>query len=227
MNSFKIDPHVHTSETSPCGKVPGVEVSRIYAEGKYDGIVITDHYYEGYFDTLEGLSWDEKIDAYLSGYKLAKEEGDRLGLRVFMGIELRFLENLNDYLIFGIDEDFLRQFPRLYNMNLASFRELSLLKNLLVYQAHPFRVNMVRANPELLDGIEVYNGNPRQISSNDLALRYAKDHDLLMISGSDFHRPEDLGTGGVIFDGEINNNKELVHALKENRIKKLIENLVQ
>lgn len=31
---------------------------------------------------------------------------------------------------------------------------------MLFYQAHPFRNSMKITNPELLDGIEVYNGHP-------------------------------------------------------------------
>ena len=54
------------------------------------------------------------------------------------------------------------------------------------------------ASDDLLDGLEVYNGNPRHDSQNDKALSYAEKHNLKMISGSDFHENEDLARGGIV-----------------------------
>ena len=42
---FKLDIHVHTSETSSCGQVSAQEAVRLYEQAGYDGIIITDHYH--------------------------------------------------------------------------------------------------------------------------------------------------------------------------------------
>ena len=38
---MKIDVHVHTSEVSGCGQLPGAEMARLYKQAGYDAIVIT------------------------------------------------------------------------------------------------------------------------------------------------------------------------------------------
>ncbi|MGI6707422.1 MAG: hypothetical protein ACOX6S_14745 [Clostridia bacterium] len=72
MELYKYDTHVHTAETSRCGKVDAVEVVRLYKEAGYDGIFITDHYNKDFFEALNGKSWKEKMDQYLRGYRLAR-----------------------------------------------------------------------------------------------------------------------------------------------------------
>lgn len=233
MKGFRYDTHVHTEETSDCGKVKGREVARLYKKAGYQGVVITDHYCAEFFGGLSGLflghhiSWEEKVERFLTGYREALAEGESLGLQVFLGMELRFLDSPNDYLVYGIDEDFLREYPELYKLNLREFYNLLRARkspkssdqpdqpDILIYQAHPFRPEMTPADPSLLDGVEVFNGNPRHDSRNDLAYSYAKKHRLRMISGSDFHQVVDLARGGIILPKKVNSVKEFVLALTE------------
>lgn len=217
MGCFKIDMHVHTAEVSPCGKVAAAEVVRLYKEAGYDGIVITDHYYDGFFEEFQGLPWEEQIEHYLAGYREALRVGRRIGLQVILGMELRFTENANDYLVYGIDEDFLRSLPRLFEYNLTQLQHFKKDQDILIYQAHPFRRGIVAADPLLLDGIEVFNGNPRHDSRNDLAHQYALQNNLKMISGSDFHQKEDLARGGIGIPEKAATPAELVNILKQDR----------
>jgi hypothetical protein len=73
---------------------------------------------------------------------------------------------------------------------------------------------MAPADIKLLDGLEVYNGNPRHNSQNDKAFAYAKKHELKMISGSDFHEYEDLALGGIVSEKLPVNIIELCDLLK-------------
>lgn len=203
MNTYKYETHFHTDETSPCGKVKAQEAVRIYNNSGYTGIVVTDHYFDGFFEMHPFSSWDKKIDLYLAGYKIAFTEGKKLGMDVFLGMEIRFSENANDYLVFGFDESFLRKYKRLYKLGLKAFRELTADKGIIVIQAHPYRPDMIPAPPKLIDGVEIYNGNPRQNSANHLALQYALDNDLKMLSGSDFHQKQDAARGGIIVNERI------------------------
>ncbi len=222
MNKFKYDTHIHTSEVSNCGKVPAKEMVRLYKNAGYSGVVVTDHYYKGYFERLKAGSWNEKVDRYLEGYRIAQNEGDKLGLRIIAGMEITFPENMNDYLVYGIDEKFLKENKELYHLGLEGFRKLLEGRDILLFQAHPFRQHMTRALPELLDGVEVYNGNPRHDSRNPLALEYAEKNGLRMLSGSDFHQREDLARGGIIVAEEINSSAQLVDLIRNGRILELI-----
>ncbi len=198
MDGHKYETHLHTDETSPCGKVPAAEAVRIYNSAGYTGIAVTDHYFRGFFDRQLFCSWKDKIDKYLRGYRNAVSEGHKAGLDIHLGMEISFDEDPNDYLVFGFDENFLYQNKKLYRLGLKEFRELTSGTGIVTVQAHPFRVNMIPASPEMIDGIEVYNGNPRHNSSNHKALEYARDNGLRMLSGSDFHRYEDASRGGIL-----------------------------
>ena len=214
MKQYLYDGHVHTSEVSPCGKVPAQEMTQRYKEAGYSGIVVTDHYYDGYFQTLTG-SWDKQVDAYLAGYRAAKAVGDRIGLHVLLGLELRFAGSPEDYLIYGIHEEFLRTYPRLYEYTLVSFYDLVKDMDILIIQAHPFRPGLKVAEPDLLHGVEVYNGNPRHDSRNDLAFEYGERHGLIMTASSDAHQYGDIASGGMYFSKLVQSADELVHLLKE------------
>lgn len=223
MDRCKYDTHVHTSEVSSCGCVPAKEVVQIYKDAGYQGIIITDHYYDNYFASLDDLDWDKKIDCYLKGYHIASDVGKQLGLQVLLGMEIRFTENANDYLVYGIDETFLREYKELYRLSLKEFKDLIGSKDILIFQAHPFRARMISAPPELLDGVEVYNGNPRHDSSNEKAYEYALNHNLLMISGTDFHQRDDILTGGgIIVSEKIRTSQEMVDLIPNLNINNLI-----
>ncbi len=221
---YKYDTHVHTDETSSCAKVQARDAVRMYKEAGYKGIVITDHYAKRFFEKSPGCSWSEKIDDFLKGYRIALDEGEKIGLTVMLGIEIRFTENPNDYLVFGLDEKFLKENKELYYLGLAKFRKFIEGQGVLIYQAHPFRNKMERADPKLLDGVEVFNGHPRHESNNHLALEFAKSNNLKMLSGSDFHQVDDVARGGIFSENEIKSIKDLVNLLSESGAVRLIIN---
>ena len=226
MTLYKYDLHVHTAEVSPCGEVKAEKVVNLYDKVGYEGMVITDHFRSRFFDNFEkNVPWEKKIDQYLEGYKKAKNVGEKLGITVLMGLEMRFSRNKNDYLIYGVDEEFLKKYKDLHKMGLNKFNKFikEVDQDILIYQAHPFRTDMTIVEPDLLDGIEVHNGNPRHNSRNYLARAFAAKNNLKQISGSDFHELEDLDRGGVLLPKKPQTESELVDILIKNRIYKLLE----
>ncbi|HOJ47807.1 MAG TPA: PHP domain-containing protein [Bacillota bacterium] len=215
---YKFDTHVHTAETSPCGKISAAETVRLYKEAGYSGICITDHYTKWLFESFRKTDWKEAVDRYLEGYRSAKEYGDRHGMDVLLGAEVLIDGTSNDYLLFGLSEEILYDYPRLYAYAPEELSAFAKKHNLLLFQAHPFRSYVTAENPLFLDGVEVFNGNPRHDSRNDLALRFAQESNLLMSGGSDFHQVEDVGRSGIMTDIRIKDAKTFVEVLKSGRL---------
>ncbi|MDW7658816.1 MAG: PHP-associated domain-containing protein [Bacillota bacterium] len=215
MHGYRFETHFHTQEVSGCATVAAAEAVRWYHQLGYTGLVVTDHYYRGFFEKQETQSWANMIDTFLSGYEKARRTGSALGIVVLPGMEIRFDENNNDYLVFGIDRDFLLEQPRLYEMSLRTFGPLAHRNGLRIYQAHPLRNTMTVMHPHLLDGMEVYNGNPRHDARNDIAALWADRHNLAAIAGSDFHKPGDEGSAGIDLLAPVCDNDELLKVLTD------------
>lgn len=218
MGEFYTELHAHTAETSRCAKDKAETLVENYKNAGYRTVVITDHLSPSTFEAYKAnaLSWDDKIDIFLRGYRAAVLAAGT-DLNILLGMELRFDRkgNFNDYLVYGITEDFLRKNGDLLQMRLSSFSKLAHQNGLLVVQAHPFRSGMKIVNPEHLDGIEVYNACIRHNSRNGIAEKWAKLHHLRGTSGSDYHRSEDTARGGIITKSEICTNDELLRVLRE------------
>jgi predicted metal-dependent phosphoesterase TrpH len=222
--SYLYELHSHSSEVSPCGEVKAEEVVALYKAEGYQGLVMTDHYHDEYFSSLGDISWNEKAEHFLESYRLAKDAAQNLDFDVFLGFEIRFTDSGNDFLVFGIDEDFIYGNPELYKHDLSFLNNaVKAYPGALIIQAHPFRKGC--KPPEdlrLIDGVEICNGNPRHDSRNDLAAELAISNDLIKISGSDFHCIEDLGKGGIRNPKRIKTSRELTDALIASNCEDLI-----
>lgn len=219
MKKYLYEMHFHTKNTSNCANVKAEDAVEEYIKAGYDGIVVTDHLSPSTYMKYgrELLPWKKKVDFFLRGYKAAKKTAAGR-INIILGMELRFRtsEGDNDYLVYGINEEFLYNTPHLLEMNIKKFYEIAHKNGFLVFQAHPFRVGMKVTNPNFIDGVEIFNGNPRHNSSNDIAEMWAKKYNLMVTSGSDYHEFEDLGTGGIWFNKEIKDNKTLIAEMLKN-----------
>lgn len=213
---MKWELHCHTDESSSCGKVPAVEVARVLAEAGYTGVVVTDHYNDYTLEKLFTGSPLERTRAWLRGYEQVKEAGEKLGLRVLFGLEARLPGNENDLLIFGAEPDFVLENPELHKLTLPELHALCHRYGAVMIQAHPGRVNCFRYEAEHLDGVEGFNGNPRQVNYNEETCEWAKDYPhLIVTSGSDFHQMPDLDRGGIWTDVDIRTSADMAKCLKE------------
>ncbi len=211
---FLYDIHVHTSEVSPCGHIDALETVRVYSEARFSGICITDHYTRPIFESFHG-SWAQKAKAYCKGYENARRYGDEYGLDVIFGMEVKLDGSPNEYLVYGLDTDVVNDFPELYALTLPQLHEFVQENNGLLFQAHPCRPYLTLADTDHLDGLEVFNGNPRHTSYNHKAMGIALERNLLMISGADSHESGDCGLGGMLFRRRITTPAELVAEIKE------------
>ncbi len=214
----KFDMHVHTAETSKCGIISAPDLVKTYQDNGYDGFVVTDHLHETYI-SLQNCrdDWQECVTRFLFGFQEAQRAGDEIGFHVALGVELRFPENDSDYLLYGVDEKFLREHPYLYRTDHASFFQ-QFGEQILIMHAHPYRDCDV-VFYDSVHGLEVVNCNPRQKNRNELALQLAKEHpDLYRICGSDAHRPGDEARAAVFFEGEIHDSFDIRRGIQSNSI---------
>ena len=209
--------HCHTSETSPCGKLPAADMVRLYHERGYQGMCITDHMMWKFTDMVPDETWDERVDRYLKGYKTAKEEGDKLGMDIILGMEITFRpERFRDYIVFGIDEAWLRSHPNPLEMTLKEFYN-TFGNDLLIIQAHPYRSNDI-IYEGYFHGIEVVNRHPRSENRNDMAIALAKRHpECYRIVGSDAHRTEDCARTAFLTEERIHDSFEMKRAIESQK----------
>jgi hypothetical protein len=226
---FKTELHLHSAPVSACAKAYPEEIVQAYLEHGYDTIVLTNHFSRFTFKNkrigdLSDLPWEEKVDYYMKGYHELKQAAEGK-LDVIFGCELRSNIDENDYLIYGLDEDFLRRNEDLYDLPTAEVSARVRAAGFLFLQAHPFRDNMMMVNPQYLDGIEIFNGNPQQDSRNDIARIWADRFGLIGTSGSDYHKTvEGAFAGGILTDERITSNEQLLEILRSGNFEMLKDN---
>lgn len=210
---YRFEMHCHTKGVSRCGKVLPEDGAELYTKAGYDGVVVTDHMNEDTFCEMENASWEEKVTHFLTGWqRFRKAAGENM--TVLLGMEIRFAQNANDYLVYGFDQAFLYDHPELLAMNIKTFSKLVKENGLLFYQAHPFRNGITVVDPAYLDGMEIYNGHPRHEARNEIAQAWAKKYHLLEVGGSDFHEAAGCGTAGILTEAPIRTNEQLLAALR-------------
>jgi len=195
----KVETHLHTSESSPCGKVRAVDGIAAYKAAGYDAVVVTDHF----CDILEDLpgSPRERAERFLDGYLYAKEAGEKQGIKVLFAVEARLPGGPEDILFYGVTPEFILENPLLYTHPLSEIYPILHGIGALVVQAHPFRERCRPLDPRFLDGVEIFNTHPRHESHNRLAFRFAEKYNIpIRTSGSDFHQLPDAARGGMIFN---------------------------
>ena len=105
---MKLEMHAHDCEVSQCAVITAKDLVDGYKDAGYDGIVITNHFDQMTLHIL-GATPEEQWKAYMRGYELAKEEGERVGLTVILGMEVRLNCGPEDFLVYGATEEFIRE----------------------------------------------------------------------------------------------------------------------
>lgn len=185
---YKTELHAHTKPCSSCSHIPPEEMIEVYKNAGYSSVAITNH-----------LMYNEDVavndpQKYLKDFHKCADLGKNCGISVILGAEIRFKGNCNDYLIYGIEEDEIEKINKLLCTDIDTFyKEYKNDRNVII-QAHPFRDGLFRADVGSLDGIEVFNLHPKHNSRIGVAAKYAKENDMIVTCGSDFH---DHGSGAL------------------------------
>ncbi len=199
-----IDLHVHTFPASPCSSAPADALIEKAKQVGLDGICLTDHNYVWSQDEIENLR-------------------QKHGFLVLRGNEITTAQG--DMLVFGCYRDIKGI------ISLEELRKEVLQSGGIIIAAHPFRGFLVvgadqlgltvekaaqRQMFNLIDAVEVLNGKVTE-KENSFALGVARRLDLPVTGGSDAHEVYEVGQYATRFFSKINNEKDLVDALKNSR----------
>ncbi len=181
---YRTELHAHTSPASSCSEIPPEDLVVIYKELGYDAVTVANHFSYEYQDSTK----EQVIDRFFSDFETAKKKGEEIGINVILAAEIRFEENENDYLIYGVTRKMMEEIYDLLAFGVDNFRKVYSMPDSVFLQAHPFRDDMEAVNPLILDGIEVFNMHPNHNSRVGIASVYAKEQQFPIITaGSDFH----------------------------------------
>ena len=207
-----IDLHAH-SALSRCCKIDGKATLLVAKENGMDGFVLTNHYDRSY------LINDDKIEyakRYINEFYYVKKCGLQLGMKVFFGVEVT-LEKHNKVhvLLYGVEPEFLLDYPDLYDYELKDLYKLAGDNNAILVQAHPFRNNRdVLLDLSYLDGIEANCHTINEGPHLKLVSSIALENNKILTCGGDFHNDSPRPKCGVYLPDFFVNINEVVSYLK-------------
>ena len=201
VSGFIIDLHVHTFPASPCASDSVDEMIQEAKRIGLDGICITDHNY----------LWPEEEMQKLR---------EKYGFPVFRANEI--VTEQGDMLVFGFYEDVKGV------IKLEELKKRVAAVGGFIAAAHPFRgfltfgaddIGLTKEKAQAremfrwVDGVESLNGKVTE-TENSLARDVASGLNLLAIGGSDAHDKSAIGYYATAFTQAVNNEVELLAALK-------------
>lgn len=220
---YKIEMHLHTKGNSGCSKTSVKRIINRYARYGCDGIVCTNHFNKHIFEKyLPGSTEEEKLDNFFKQFYALKKLGKQRGIDVLFGLEVALLqdyyesrgEGKAEILVYGVTPEEVRGLgTKILDLSYEDFFKLSRNYGWLLYQAHPFRKRTKLLDIKYLDGLEIYNGNPRHSNRNDEVRALAEENNCLAVAGTDYHNYRDPITAMELTE-KSKDEKHLVELIK-------------
>jgi len=221
---YKYETHLHTREVSGCATASGAEQARRYKDEGYDGIIVTDHFFNGNSAIRHWTDWNDRVKQFCLGYENARNEGEKIGLKVFFGIEYTY--DGADLLTYGVDGDWLCQNSDIMDIRAYEYVDRVHKAGGIVVHAHPFReadyIHEIKLLPDWVDGVEVYNAGNYDDKFNERAVWYAEQYGFPQTAGGDNHHLTSLRLSGVFSETPFENIFDYIKAVKNNTISGLI-----
>jgi hypothetical protein len=204
--------HAHTSPVSNCGKLTADFDAKLYARLGCNTLTITNHMDPDKYRRFPNPA--DLAEFYLSDYYKAKEAAKGTGLEIALGVEIRFLNTINDYLVYGISPEQVEEIATYIPKGIEEFyKNFKNDKNVILH-AHPFRNSMEPTPLGYVDGIESLNMHPSPNSRIGIATRFARDNDLLVSAGSDFHDPDRMAMALMRTTSKMRDSFDIAEAIK-------------
>ena len=225
----KIDTHCHSLSVSACSHIPAARISEVHHNAGIDMYVLTNHYNH---IVNFGENKNDRIEGFLADFHMAREMGKKIGVTAMLGAEVffwqRYIENGEektkhaDFLLYGITESFIRKHYPLYELSQKELFELCCSENVIMIQAHPFRIEQKHQPFDLkyMHGMELYNGHPHFSPGTEQVKELTKDIDgFYYTGGTDMHIKEQAGTAGMYVPDEVECIEDLCFAIRNGQTK--------
>lgn len=217
---YKYETHLHTSPVSRCARASAEESLDFYKSLGYDGVFITNHFLDGNVNIDYYEPYHKKIEFYFSDYEKAVRYGEKIGIKVFCGVEMS--HGGTDFLVYGLDKKWYLKHPEI--MKMRKSEELTFLAEhgALIIQAHPFReagyIDHIRLYPRRIHGVEVINAC-RTDFENKMAEIYAENYNLIRFAGTDNHSGGNRESlAGMQSEKPIGSEKAFISAVKNGKL---------
>ncbi len=213
---YRYETHMHTSESSQCGKSSGADMAWAYAKAGYSGIIVTDHFFNGNSAAPVDAPWAERVAVLCAGYESAAQAGRELGLAVFLGWE--YCYRGTEFLTYGLDADFLCDHPDLLDWDVTTYLDRARQAGAFISQAHPFRqmshLEHIRLYHRHVDAMEIVNFNV-DAGCDHLARTFVEANDqLAFTAGSDRHDVANERLSGMAFGHRLESSADFIQAVR-------------
>lgn len=210
---IKLETHCHSAGSwcATCGLEGLIED---YKRANYGGVVITNHYSEYEFKKHGFNNQRDYAKYYLDLIDKAMDLGEKKGIKVFYGAEVKLNERLTEYVLYGFTSEFLLDNANLYEFSQEQLFKIANQNDMLMYQSHPFREGVKVGNPKFMHGAEYFNGHFHHVNNNALAREFCEKNNLIKLSGTDFHDKDQPITAGIYIPKSINDSFELTRYIQ-------------
>lgn len=227
--SYRYELHCHSAEGSACSDFPAREMVRFYKAHGYDGMVLTDHF-TGNSAIPDWMTWEERVERFYAIYQDARDEGEKIGLKVFFGMEYTLLKEAdrlrsgtgNDFLLLGLTKEWLLAHREVFTPDTRRLFDAVHAAGGFIVHAHPFLeaswIDHIRLFPRHVDAVEIINSGDTT-RWNALAKQYAEHYDLPITGGSDLHHARDeQNLTCVETEAPCSTVDELIDAIRTRRV---------
>lgn len=227
---YKYELHCHCTQGSACSDFPVREMVRFYKEHGYDGMVLTDHF-SGNSTFPADMPWQERVEKFCAIYDEARDEGRKIGLDVFFGMECSLMRekgNLrnatgNDFLFLNLTKEWLLEHEEAFGPDTRRMFDAVHEAGGFIIHAHPFLesswIECIRLFPRHIDAVEIMNSG-ETTRWNEMTRQYAAHYDLPVTGGSDLHHAKDVHTLTCIeTEKPCHTLDELTEEIRNRRVK--------
>ena len=217
MEVYRYETHLHTAETSLCGRSSGAEFASYLKSLGYTGVFVTDHFLNGNTRVPQDIPWSDRVELFCRGYDVTAEAGKEVGLDVFFGWE--YSNGWAHFLTYGLGKEWLLDNPDLLSFDPLQYFDRVHQDGGAVVHAHPFRegVDIVQLVPDRTVAVEVVNSN-RTDEANQHALDYADSFGLPKTAGSDIHSVRQRRLSGVTCRNRFESGTDYIDALTKGEL---------
>jgi len=219
-----IDMHGHTSGISRCCRADAQSVLRDARAAGIDGIVLSNHYDTNHVGKDTPAVFAEK---YIAEYYRTAKIAAEMGMRLYFAVEVTAHRYNNAHiLLYGVEPEFVRKYPEIYNFTLEEMAKPVHELGGLVVQAHPFRGGGQVLDTGILDAVEI-NCHPLYAETHCERLQeIAHEAGIFVTCGGDYHADTYRAVCGTYFPDDVTCWADLIAHLREsNEVKMHVHEL--